>query len=166
MTRILLFVSLFLSLPAWAQANIAVVDFQKASQAVKEGKEIQAQLMTMQQGQQKRLADMETQFKGMVEEFQKQEMILSEDAKRDKQRELQLAQQELQQAAMAAQNEFGKAYEAKAGALFKKLKTVCEGIGSEQGYTLILEVSQGGVVYAGSAVDITDELIKRYDAGG
>jgi outer membrane protein len=102
----------------------------------------------------------------MVEEFQKQEMILSEDAKREKQRELQLAQQELQQAAMTAQTEFGKAYEAKAGALFKKLKTVCEGIGVEQGYTLILEVSQGGVVFSGNAVDITDELIKRYDAGG
>ena len=166
MTRILLFVSLFLSLPAWAQANIAVVDFQVASQSVKEGKEIQAQLMTMQQGQQQRLQDMEKQFKGMVEEFQKQEMILSEDAKREKQRELQLAQQELQQAAMTAQTEFGKAYEAKAGALFKKLKTVCEGIGVEQGYTLILEVSQGGVVFSGNAVDITDELIKRYDAGG
>ena len=166
MTRILLFVSLFLSLPAWAQANIAVVDFQVASQSVKEGKEIQAQLMTMQQGQQQRLQDMEKQFKGMVEEFQKQEMILSEDAKGEKQRELQLAQQELQQAAMTAQTEFGKAYEAKAGALFKKLKTVCEGIGVEQGYTLILEVSQGGVVFSGNAVDITDELIKRYDAGG
>ena len=37
---------------------------------------------------------------------------------------------------------------------------------SVQGYVLILEVSQGGVVYSGSAVDITDELIKRYDAGG
>ena len=48
---------------------------------------------------------------------------------------------------------------------FKKLKTVCEGIGAEQGYMLVLEVSQGGVVYSGSAVDITDELIKRYDAG-
>jgi Skp family chaperone for outer membrane proteins len=93
-------------------------------------------------------------------------MILSEDAKQQKQRELQLAQQELQQAAMAAQSEFSQAYEAKAGALFTKLKTVCEGIGSEQGYTLILEVSQGGVVYSGTAVDITDELVKRYDAGG
>ncbi len=166
MTRLFLFLSLFISLPAWAQANIAVVDFQRASQTVNEGKKIQSDLMTMQQGQQARLQDMEKQFKGMVEEFQKQEMILSEDAKQAKQRELAAAQQELQQAAMAAQQEFGKAYEAKAGALFKKLKTVCESIGAEQGYTLILEVSQGGVVYAGTAVDITDELIKRYDAGG
>jgi outer membrane protein len=166
MIRIFLFLSLFVSTPALAQVNIAVVDFQKASQTVKEGKQIQADLKTMQQGQQSRLQDMEKQFKGMVEEFQKQEMILSEDAKQQKQRELQLAQQELQQAAMAAQSEFSQAYEAKAGALFTKLKSVCESIGSEQGYTLILEVSQGGVVYSGTAVDITDELVKRYDAGG
>jgi outer membrane protein len=166
MIRIFLFLSLFVSTPALAQVNIAVVDFQKASQTVKEGQQIQADLKTMQQGQQSRLQDKEKQFKGMVEEFQKQEMILSEDAKQQKQRELQLAQQELQQAAMAAQSEFSQAYEAKAGALFTKLKTVCEGIGSEQGYTLILEVSQGGVVYSGTAVDITDELVKRYDAGG
>jgi len=167
MIRILLFLSLFLSLPAWAQGGtIAVVDFQLASQTVREGTQIQAELRTLQQSREARIKDMEKQIMGLRTEFEKQEMILSDDAKREKVREIQAATQEYQQAVMAAQQEFAQAYEKKAGALFQKLKKTCESIGAEQGYMLVLEVSQGGVVYSGNAVDITDELIKRYDAGG
>jgi Skp family chaperone for outer membrane proteins len=45
------------------------------------------------------------------------------------------------------------------------MKVIAEQIGKEKGYTLVLEVSQGAVVYAGpGSTDITAELIKRYDA--
>jgi outer membrane protein len=166
MLRIFLFLSLFVSLPSWAQSGIAVVDFQKASQTVKEGKNIQAELMRIKDASQAKIKDLEAQILGMRTEFEKQEMILSEDAKREKYKQIQAATQNYQQAVMQAQQQFQEAYEKKAGTLFQKLKKVCETIGAEKGYTLILEVSSGAVVYQGTAVDITPELIRRYDAGG
>ena len=45
------------------------------------------------------------------------------------------------------------------------MRTTCERIGKEKGYDLILEVSQGGVVYSGASEDITAELVTRFDAG-
>jgi len=164
--RIFLFLSVFLPVSAHAQVTIAVVDFQKASQAVQEGAQIQAELNKMQQLAASQIKDMEKQIMGLRAEYDKQAMILSDDTKMEKQREIMAAQQEYQQAVAMAQQNMAQTYEQKAGALFQKMRKVCEVIGAEKGYSLILEISQGGVVYAGDSEDITTELIKRYDAGG
>jgi outer membrane protein len=166
LSGILVALGMLIASPALAQANIAVVDFNRASQVVDEGTKIQAELMELQRARQDRISDMEKQLLGMRSEYEKQEMILSEDTRRQKQQEMMAAQQEYQQAVMAAQQEMAQAYEQKAGGLFQRMRTVCEKIGAERGFSLILESSQGGVVYSGSAEDVTEELIKRFNAGG
>ena len=166
LTGILMVLGMLVASPAYAQGKIAVVDFNRASQEVNEGAQIQAELMELQRTRQERMNDMEKQIMGMRSEYEKQAMILSEDTRRQKEQEIMAATQEYQQAVMAAQQEMQQAYEQKAGGLFQKLRTVCEKIGAEKGYSMILETSQGGVVYAGNAEDVTDELIKRFNAGG
>ena len=49
--------------------------------------------------------------------------------------------------------------------LFSSLKVVAQAIGTEQGYTLILESAQGAVLYTAPTVDITDQVIERVNAG-
>jgi Skp family chaperone for outer membrane proteins len=46
----------------------------------------------------------------------------------------------------------------------EKMKKIAVAIGQERGYTVVLEATEGGVVYWSDSVDITDELIKRYNA--
>jgi outer membrane protein len=41
---------------------------------------------------------------------------------------------------------------------------IAEKIGKREGYTLIIDRRVGGVVYAPSAIDITDKVIKEYNA--
>jgi Skp family chaperone for outer membrane proteins len=48
--------------------------------------------------------------------------------------------------------------------LIAKMRTLAAAIGAEKGYTLVIEVNEGGVVYASPTIDITGELIKRYNA--
>jgi outer membrane protein len=143
----------------------AVVDFNKAGSLVKEGTRIQTELRELQTERESRIKEMETQIMGMRADYEKQAMILSEDTRKQKEAEIMSATQQFQQAVVAAQQEMAQAYETKAASLFEKLRVVCESIGKEKGYDLILEVSQGGVVYSGSSDDITAELVTRYDAG-
>jgi outer membrane protein len=166
LTGTLMLVGMLMASPAQAQFKLAVVDFNRASQEVTEGAQIQTELMELQRSRQVRMDDMEKQILGMREEFEKQAMILSEDTRRQKEQEIIAATQQYQQAVMAAQQEMQQAYEKKAGGLFQRLRTVAEKIGAEKAYDLILESSQGGVVYTGNAEDVTDELIKRFNAGG
>ena len=44
-----------------------------------------------------------------------------------------------------------------------KMREVAEKIGQEKGYDLVLEKTEGGVVYTKGIDDITDELIARYN---
>ncbi len=145
--------------------GIAVVDFNKAGSLVKEGTKIQSELKALQAEREKQIKDMESQIMSMRADYEKQAMILSDDTRKQKETEIMAAQQQFQQAVVAAQQEMAAAYESKAAGLFERMRTTCEAIGKEKGYDLILEVSQGGVVYSGSSDDITAELVTRFDAG-
>ena len=160
-----IFLAALLSAQTAMAGGIAVVDFNKAGSLVKEGNRIQTELRELQADRETRIKEMEKQIMGMRADYEKQAMILSEDTRSEKEAEIMAATQQFQQAVVAAQQEMAQAYETKAASLFEKLRVVCEQIGKEKGYDLILEVSQGGVVYSGKSDDITAELVTRYDAG-
>lgn len=155
----------FLAVQTAHAGGIAVVDFNKAGSLVKEGTKIQSELKALQAEREKQIKDMESQIMSMRADYEKQQMILSADTRKQKETEIMAAQQQFQQAVIAAQQEMAAAYETKAAGLFERMRTTCEAIGKEKGYDLILEVSQGGVVYSGASDDITAELVTRFDAG-
>jgi outer membrane protein len=160
-----LFLAALVSVQTALAGGIAVVDFNKAGSLVKEGNRIQSELRVLQTEREGRIKEMEAQIMGMRADYEKQAMILSEDTRKEKEADIMEATQQYQQAVVTAQQEMASAYETKASKLFEKMKVVCEQIGKEKGYDLILESSQGGVVYSGSAEDITSELVTRFDAG-
>jgi len=160
-----LFLGALLSANVAHAGGIAIVDFNKAGSLVKEGTKIQSELKALQAEREKQIKGMESQIMSMRADYEKQAMILSEDTRKQKETEIMAAQQQFQQAVVAAQQEMAAAYETKAAGLFERMRTTCELIGKEKGYDLVLEVSQGGVVYSGSSDDITAELVTRFDAG-
>jgi len=49
------------------------------------------------------------------------------------------------------------------GKIARELRDVVKSLGKELGYDLILEYQESGVLYRSAAVDITDQVIARYD---
>ncbi|HEX6130844.1 MAG TPA: OmpH family outer membrane protein, partial [Actinomycetota bacterium] len=47
--------------------------------------------------------------------------------------------------------------------IVEELYEVVNAYAKERGFTLVLEASSGALVYMDSAIDITDEVIKRHD---
>ena len=151
-------------LPAGAAEKIAVVDFQRALNEVNEGKAATAKLEGMFKEKRAALDRMEQQLKTMADEYQKQAMILSPEAKAQKEQEIGQAQMQYQQIYMQSEGEMQQAYQAEMEKLVEKMRVTCEVIGKEKGYAVVLEAT--GVVYKGTSIDITDDLITRYNAGG
>ncbi len=50
------------------------------------------------------------------------------------------------------------------GKITKDVFEIAEKIGKRDGYSLIIDRRVGGVIYAPSAIDITDDVIKKYNA--
>jgi Skp family chaperone for outer membrane proteins len=69
-----------------------------------------------------------------------------------------------QQTAQQSEAEMQQMYVQLMEGLLAKMRAIASEIGKEKGYDLILETSAGGVVYWGSTLDITQDLITRYNA--
>jgi outer membrane protein len=144
--------------------KIAVVDFQEALNQVKEGAAARKKLEGMFESKRKGIEGLETQIKAKKDEYDRQAVILSDAARKQKEQELMALQSQYQQIYMQSEGEMQQAYAVLMEDLITKMRAIAETIAKEKGYNLVLEVTEGGVVYSAPAFDITAELIKRYDA--
>lgn len=150
--------------PAFAQAKIATVDLQRAINEVSEGATAKKRLETLMADKEAAIGKMQKNLETMQAELEKQAAILSDAARKQKEEELYMAQMQFQQAYQRSQGEFQQAYMGAMETLIGKMKPIVATIATEKGYTLVVEINEGGVYYASPTIDITDELIKRYNA--
>lgn len=150
--------------PAAAQnVKIATVDFQRAINEVAEGKAAKARLESIYAEKKAALERMQSSLQAKMGEYEKQKVVLSEAARKAKEEEITNEQMAFQQAYMRYESEFQQMYLGAMDTLLQRMRKIAEAIGAERGYTLIVEMTEGGIVYASSSIDITDELIKRYN---
>lgn len=144
--------------------KLGTVDYSRAIQEIEEGKAAQTRLDTMYAGKRAELEQMEVSLNALIQEYQSKQAILSDAAKMEYEQRIYEAQVTYQQSYSAAEYEMQAAYFGAMENLMAGLKTTAETLGSEGNYDLILEVSQGSVLYAKTGVDMTDKVIQRYNS--
>jgi outer membrane protein len=149
---------------AMAEVKVAVVDFQRALNEVNEAAGVRAKLEGMYGERKAAIEKMQKSLEAKKSEYEKQASILSDSARKAKEEELMKASVEFQQTYSKAEGEMQQAYYAAMQDFIEKMKKISVAIGQERGYTVVLEATEGGVVYWSDSVDITDEMIKRYNA--
>lgn len=169
------------SLPAWA-GGVAVVDFQMAINEVSEGEQARAALKAFEEQKQAEINALEQQLMAKEQQFeselttyqsQVQMNILTPEARAQKEQQLgqiqneyALLQQQYQQTGMQAEMELQQMYTEKMDTIISKMRTVSEAIAQERGLDMVYEVTESGLVYiAPTVVDITPDLIRRYNGG-
>jgi len=147
------------------QLKIAVVDMQRALHETEDGRKAKATLKKLFEDRQKVLDKHQNDLKSMKESLDKQHDVLTPAVLSKKQEELQKAFAELQTTYM----EFQRELQSKEGELTKdiieRMQRIMRRVGQTEGYSLVLERNESGVVYVPSNYDLTDLLIQRYNAG-
>lgn len=157
-----LLIALFVATPAMAGA-LAVVDFQRAVNETEEGQAAQTRLDTMYGTRKAEIERLQTELEKEIEDYQARAMILSEDARADAEQNLMVKQQRFEATYMQYQQEMQQTYLTLLQDLDQKMRTLSEAIAKEKQYDLVLD--RAAVIYVGGAtVDMTDELIRRYNA--
>ncbi|MBW2096832.1 MAG: OmpH family outer membrane protein [Deltaproteobacteria bacterium] len=162
------FVVIFLSsLPCSALAleknKVGVIDMQKFQQESKKFQKIRADLKKKFEALQKKLDKEKAGLAKLEEEFKKQSMMLSLDAKQDKKKEVERKRryykylyteytQEMKDAELDARKKVGKEVEKIVGKM-----------GETGGYVMIFERQAPGLIYYDDALDITEKVVKAYD---
>jgi outer membrane protein len=147
-----------------ADLKIAYVDIQKAvneSNAGKDAKKLITKDVEKFQGQ---IADKQKVLQTMKESLEKQAPMLNPDARATREKEYQNKLREFQRWGEDTQNEINQKRMEMERNISIGLQKVIQKVGADEGYTLILEKNEGIVLFVSKALDITDRVIKAYDA--
>lgn len=143
--------------------KVGVIDMQRALQTVESGKMAKSQLEKDFNTKKKQLQSEEASIKKATEEFKKQSLVMSDEARAKKQGELQDRIMRFQELTARSQSEIQQKEQELTQPILKKLQGIIDNIAEKGNYTVILEKSRNNVLYSKSNVDLTSEVISTYD---
>jgi outer membrane protein len=150
---------------AGAQApKIGYVDLQRALNEVEEGKAARALLKKDFEEKQKQLDLRRAGFEKLQQEFEKQAVVMSDQAKRDKGGELERKARELGALFQQLQADLSKREGEATRGIFDRMAGVVREIAEGDGFTMVFERNDAGLVYAPPSLDLTNELVRKYNA--
>jgi outer membrane protein len=152
-----------MAMPAAAQMNVAVIDVQRVVTESDPGKEALQKLKELQEGKIDEGRGLQQELTTMQEQMSKQRFTLSEERLAELTKQIEDKQIALQRFQDDAERELEEARRRELGGLEGRIIPVINEIGAERGLTLIFNKFQSGLVYADDAIDITDDVILRFN---
>jgi outer membrane protein len=147
------------------QPKFAVVDLQRALTEIEEGRKAKGSLKSLFDQRQKTLDKQQEDLRALKEGIEKQRDVLSREVYAKKVEELQKALAELQTTYMEFQRELAAKEADLTKPILERLQRIVKQVGQKDGYAMVLERNEAGVVYIPSSYDLTDLIIQRYNAG-
>jgi outer membrane protein len=145
--------------------KIGYVDLQRAIGETEDGKKAKSSLKKVFDQKQKELDEQQEELKKAIEDLDKKRTLLPADKVREKETELQGRMQKVQQTYMRHQQDLqGKEQEAM-GKILERMNKIIGKIAVSENFTMIMDKTQGGLVFAKPHLDLTNELIRRYNSG-
>ncbi|MBT6324742.1 MAG: OmpH family outer membrane protein [Bdellovibrionales bacterium] len=164
MKKIILFVlAVTLTASAWSSVLIGKVDIQKVLVTVKEGQKVRDKLKKSFESKQSILKKEEEGIKSLQETYKKQSLVMNDQAKTKKEREIQGKIMALQQKSMGFQKEIQQMEEKLKKPILEKVRVIIEEVSKSTGVEMTFEASTAPIVYAKSEKDLTDNVIELYN---
>jgi outer membrane protein len=143
--------------------KLGYVDMQRALNETEDGRKAKANLKKVFDQKQKELDEQQQQLKKDVEDLEKKRTLLPPEKLREKEAELQSRMQKVQQTYLRHQQDLsGKEQEATAK-IFERMQKIIAKIAASENFSVIFDKS--ALVFAKPHLDLTNELIRRYNAG-
>jgi outer membrane protein len=146
------------------EIKIGVVDLQRAMNETEDGRRAKRRLKTLFDKRQKELDGLQEELKKMGEQLEAQKNVLAENVLRERYALYQQKLAELQQLYMESQRELAAKEAEFTQQILERMQAILRRIGQTEGFTLIVEANEGGVVFAPTHLDLTDRVIQRYNA--
>jgi outer membrane protein len=154
---------LAVGLPATAQVKLAVIDVQRVVSESDPGKEALRRLKELQDAKVQEGQQLKTDLDALRDQFSKQRFTLAEEKLGEISKQIEDKTIALQRFEDDARRELEDARRRTLAGLEERIMPVINQVGQERGMTLIFNKFQSGLVYADEAVDITDEVIRRFN---
>jgi outer membrane protein len=152
------------ALPAFADFKVGIVDLQRAVNESAAGKKAKDQFKVEFEKMQNGLKSEKDALDKLKDDLDKKSAVLNDDQRKAKADDFERRRRDLRRKLEDSDAELRKKDQDLTGSILKDLAVVIQQIGEREGYTVILENSSSSVLYGSKSIDITDSVIKAFDA--
>jgi len=146
-------------------AKLAYINLPVVAQNSTEGKAATARIEELQKKKQAELQDKNKALQASQQKLSSGGTVLNDSARAQLEKEIERQQREIQFAQQNAQAEVQDLTQELQEEFRKKLVPIIEQIGKERGLHAIFSAADAGMIWADPGLDLTQEVIKRLDAG-
>ncbi len=143
--------------------KLGFVDMQRALNETDDGKKAKAALKKVFDQKQKELDEQQAALKKDVEDLDKKRTLLPADQVREKEAELQTRMQKVQQTYLRHQQDLSAKEQEATAKIYERMNKIIQKIATAENFAMIVDKS--ALVFAKPHLDMTNELIRRYNSG-
>jgi outer membrane protein len=159
------FALLFGATAAQAEVKLAFVDMQRALLEVKEGKAAKKKLEKMKKSRQADLDKKQEELKNLQKNFEAQKDFMKPEVRKQKEEEFRKKLADLQLTYAKLQKELAMEEAKLTKGIFARMGRILAKMGKAQGLTMVFEKTESSILWAPQSLDLTNEVIRRFDAG-
>ncbi len=148
------------------EVKIGIVDVEQALLSTDEGKAAREEISRKQREARAQVEPMMQQRNAIAEELKGKKYVLSDDALFQKQVQLAEVENKIKSKIEELDGQLKIEQGKMLAPLETKMRSIIESIGKEQGFALILQRNNPYVMYSREALDITDQVVARFNRKG
>jgi outer membrane protein len=144
-------------------AKIGVVDFQRILEVSSAGKSAQAEIKSQGEKMETDLKKKEGELEELKKRLEREALVMSREMREEKEREFRIKINDFKSLEKRYKEEFKVLNNRLVNRIKKDVFELIEETGKKEGYLLIIEKNEAGVMYSPTTIDITDKLIPQYN---
>lgn len=144
--------------------RFGVINSQMVLEKSVEGKRVIAQLQDRDKKSQADLTRLDNEIKALETKLSTQRLTLTEEAAMQINSDLERKRTDQKRQSEDAVRELQELQYRLFNRVQGELIPIIEGLGKEKGMDIIFDLAKSGAVYVNPVIDLTDEVIRRYDA--
>jgi outer membrane protein len=145
--------------------KVGYVDLQRALMETEEGRKARTDLKKIFDQKQKELDEQQNELKKGMEDLEKKRSLLAADVVKKKESEMQTQMEKVRQTYLRHQQELQTKEQEATGKIFERMQRIINKIAGSENFTMIFDRVQSGLIFAKPHLDLTNEVIRRYNAG-
>ena len=164
MVAVVVLAGLMVAANAQAQTKIGVVDADQVIYESAKGKAFLKELETFAKQKDDQMKQIVTEAQTLQKEYQSKLASLSEDKRVEMEKQLSDYQIRVKRMQDDAKREFGMKQQEGFERFRRILQPIVETMAKERALDIVFSRAQSGIVYLSPAVDLTPEVVKKFDA--
>lgn len=148
-----------------AEPKFGFVDMERALMETEDGRKARSTLKRVFDQKQKELDEQQTNLKKKMEDLEKKRTLMAPEALRKSEGEIQEELAKVQQTYMRHQQDLAKKEQDATGPILERMQRIILTISDAENLDMVFDRRQAGLVFAKPSLDLTNEVIRRYNAG-